>query len=809
MPFLAPVIGVVGSFLGTALGKMVIGIGLNLIVSKIQKKKAKKNEQQPPSGVQFDRQYGENVPRQVACGLVALAGHDAYVNTYGEANKYLEQVFILSDFPCDGLSKIWVGGKRLSLTTSNNRNYSVSSGDYAGLMSFTFYDGTQTAADGGLVANSNPAGRWTAAHVGRGTCYVIVRMTYHQERLNQFPDFLFEIRGARLYDIRKDSSVGGSGSHRWGDYSTYEFSKNPIVMDYNYRRGFTWGGDLFCGMGMADSDLPIERYAAAANICDEGAGYGPRYECSIMLDAGSQHGDNIDALMMSCGGIVIDSVEGSWPLVGTEQPIVQTFTDADLVHGEAVRFQKLRSMADLVNAVSGTYNEPANLWSPTGYDTQTSAAYVGFDRRTRDMQLDFPMVANKGQANQLASVYFKENRYEATADIVLMPAFQNIQAGDWVYWDSANETRKGTYIVQSRSIKALTSDGPRNVALSLQARDGEIYDSVGVIDPVIPIPNDQAIYLNELQDYALIAVIGVDGETGRSYSGFRLSWAEITDPTVSSIEFQWWMTAEPDNVFSRTLPAGGATVLFVQEGVVSLTEYDFRYRLISNSRPTSWVGPLTIRSKDGSANELIVSLGNIQKDIKDVFKNLQHSIDDLWLRVDGLATDLPLQNAIGELQRRLIHAELGGANANIIEEREVRVTSEAAFSRSINGVSAKIDEVAADGYLSMTAQTFGDTLSQIEIAARARKGDATAALAAIILRVVEESGVLKSQLFLNANRTVFMDDAGINGQSIVVFEGGVLKLNIAHIGTITAGLLTGANSKLQIDLNAGRIVVRS
>jgi hypothetical protein len=134
MPFLAPVIGVAGSFLGTALGKMVIGIGLNLIVSKIQKKKAKKNEQQPPSGVQFDRQYGENVPRQVACGLVALAGHDAYVNTYGEANKYLEQVFILSDFPCDGLSKIWVGGKRLSLTTSNNRNYSVSSGDYAGLM---------------------------------------------------------------------------------------------------------------------------------------------------------------------------------------------------------------------------------------------------------------------------------------------------------------------------------------------------------------------------------------------------------------------------------------------------------------------------------------------------------------------------------------------------------------------------------------------------------------------------------------------------------------------------------------------------
>lgn len=803
MPFLAPVIGVVGSFLGTALGKMVIGIGLNLIVSKIQKSKAKKQEQQPPSGVQFDRQYGENVPRQVACGLVAVAGHDAYVNTYGEANKFLEQVFILSDFPCDGLSKVWAGGTLLSLASSDNVNYSVTSGDYAGLMSLSFYKGTQTVADASLIANSNPTGRWTSAHIGNGTCYVIVRMTYDQERLNQFPDFLFEIRGARLYDLRKDSSKGGDGDHRWGDYSTYEFSKNPIVMDYNYRRGFAWGGDLFCGMGMAAGDLPIDRYVTAANICDESAGYGARYECSIMLDSGSQHGDNIDALMMSCGGIVIDSVEGSWPLVGTEQTVVETFSDADLVHGEAVRFQKLRSMADLVNAVSGTYNEPDNLWSPTGYDTQTSETYVGLDRRTRDVQLDFPMVANKGQANQLGAIYFKENRFEATADIVLMPAFQNIQAGDWVYWDSANETRKGTYIVQSRSIKALTSDGPRNVVLSLQARDGEIYDTVGVIEPVIPIPNDQAVYLNELQDYSVLSVIGVDGETGRSYSGIRLSWAEITDPTVTSIEFQWWMTAEPDNVFAKTVNSFN-TVLFIQEGVVSLTEYDFRYRLISNSRPTSWVGPLTIRSKDGGANDFTVGLSNIQKDAKDVFRNLRRDLDDLGLIVQGIATDLPLVGAIGETNRRLISADLGAANASIIEEKQALVNTQAAFARQLNAVVASLGDVIAEGYLAMTARTDGDTLSQVEIAARARKGE-DAALAAIILRVIMEDDVLKSQLILNANRTVFTDDSGEEEFLPLIFEDGMLKLNVAHIGTVVAGMLQSPDSKFQQNVSAGSL----
>mgnify|MGYP003750138037 CR=1 FL=1 len=33
--------------------------------------------------------------------------------------------------------------------------------------------------------------------------------------------------------------------------------------------------------------------------------------------------------MLSCGGIRVDGVEGSWPIIGSEQPIVATFTDDD------------------------------------------------------------------------------------------------------------------------------------------------------------------------------------------------------------------------------------------------------------------------------------------------------------------------------------------------------------------------------------------------------------------------------------------------------------------------------------------------
>jgi hypothetical protein len=840
MPFLAPVAGIVGGILGSTIGKMVVGIGLNLIMGQIQKKKAKKDQQQQQQvgGVDFDRQYGENVSRKVLCGPFAIAGHDCYVNTYGEANKYLEQVFVLSDYPCLSLNKIWAGGIPLDLSSSDGVNFSVASGEYAGIMSFVFYNGEQSAANGGLISNSNPNGRWTSDHIGHGMCYIIVRMTYDQERLSQFPDFFFEGRGAKLYDIRKDSTMGGVGPQRWNNYSTHEYSDNPIVVDYNYRRGFKWSNDLFCGMGMADSDLPPERYISAMNICDESAGYGKRYTCMVALDCMAQHGDNIDSIMRSCGGVVIDTTEGSWPLVGAGQDIVETFTDDDLVRNEPVRFQRYHSMGNLVNSVSGVYYEPSNIWSPTGYDTQTDATYVAIDRRTLDISLDFPMVYVKGQANQLASIYFKENRHEPSADVVLRPRFQTIKAGDWIYWDSEVEYRKGIYMVQARSISALDSDGPRNVALSLVSRSADIYDTVGVIPPTVPLPNGMPIYLNELQDYAVLAVLGV-GADGRSYPAFRLSWAAINDTSVTGIEIQWWPHEAPDDVFSRILEPTN-TITFIQEGILSLTEYDFRYRLLSDVRPTFWTEVLTVKSVDGGGG-VEVGLAELKKDAIDQLKNMESNMNRLWRRVEEITIATSLNGAIGEIARERISADLGTAHASVTQERIVRIrendamaqditvvqanvgevaasvvteataraTADSALATAITGVQAEIGEVLADGYLAFTASLNPDeSLSKIEMAARLEKGGEVGT-AALILKAQEVGGDIKSEISLVANSVKFVDADGENGQSVVAFEDGAMKLAVANIGTVNAGMIQSTNGKMQINVNAGTIIIRS
>lgn len=804
MGFLAPVITWVGGVFGSALGKLALGIGLNLLVSKMEERRAKKT-QAAAAGTKFEREYGETVSRKVACGPVALAGHDCYVNTWEQANRNLEQVYAFADFPCDGLVRIWAGGSQLNLTTADNKRYEVATGDYAGRMFFTFYDGTQTAADGAMIAHSNPPGRWTDHHIGVGMCWLKVELIYDQEKLNQFPDFFFELRGARLYDLRKDSSVGGNGNHRWGDYSTYEYTENPVIMDYNYRRGFSWNGDLFLGMDMLASDLPFDRYVMAANICDEFTDYGRRYRCSIMLDADLEHGDNIEALMQSCGGYPVDGVEGSWPVIGSDQPIVFTFTDDDIIRKSKVKFRRRRSMGDLVNAVSGTYQEPGNMWSPAGYDVQTNAATVVIDRRTRDVPLNFPMVFVKGQANQLASIYFNENRYEATAELVLRPGFRNVKAGDWGFWDTEDETRRGVYMVSARSIQALDSDGPRNVALSLQERSGLIYKAVGVIPPTVPIPNDQPIYLNELQDFAVIPVIGV-GADGRSYPAFRLSWAKIEDVTIRAIDFEYWLKSEPQNVIPRTVTADKLVTL-LQEGVLSLSDYQFRYKFVAD-RPTSWTQPITVRSLDGGNADLEIGLGQVRKDISDLLLGLRADIDSLWQEVDNVSMVSSTVDAVTQIDRQTIRAQLGRSVASIKRESEVRATQMGAMARRVDGVRAEMGDVLADGYLSMTAKTDGDVLTRVEIGARGRKGQ-QAGLAAFILRVFEEAGILKSENVLVANRTIFVDEDGEGGQSIVVIDENGMRLAVANIGTVTAGILQSQNGKMQINLNAGTITIRS
>ena len=810
MPFIGAAIGAiagaigsavaaVGSFLGGlgVVGKLAIGIGLNLAASALMKKGQPEAE---PAGVKIQTEYGADVPRQVAMGLVGIAGHNCHVNTYGADNKFLQDVYQLSDYPIDGLSRLAINGEWVTLDTANphpERGWPVTSGEYAGRLWLKLYDGRQTAADPNLVEEANPAGRWTAQCIGLGCAYAILTAEYDREKTVGMPDPFFEVRGARLYDWRKDSTVGGSGPHRWDDPSTWEYTENPIVMEYNYRRGLSINGDLFCGMEMDAADLPLDRYTAAANLCDETVDGEPRYRCSVMIDCTATHGENIESLMKSCGGVTIDAVDGSWPLVGSAQPVVAVITDDDLVVGEPVAFQRYRSMQEIVNAISGTHPDPDQLWSMVGYEPIVLDAYKTTDRRTRDLAMDFPTVRSARQAKQLASIYAVENRLEATAEITVRPRWQVLKPGDWIRWESARYGTR-TWMVTSRTLYSLDSETPRVARLALTERDASMYDGVTTPVPVVPLPPGKPVYLQQVQSLQLAAVLAGTGD--KTMPAIQASWAPIDDVTVIGVEVQWWPTGQPDAVAALSVPSEETVALLI-EGVVSDTEYQVRTRLITSpKRIVAWSDPQSVTTLSGGIRDVYpIDIGKLQEDVQELHDWLGAGIRYTWDRLEQYSQRISDLETLSFSQRQTLRREavatadnlragyteaitvaVDGLNSDILAVSSRVQTLEASYTDLSQDVSANASAVSAlDTRVTQTEQgiaanatSITELESRVDGAESGISGNASA-VSALDTRVTQtEAQGRGANWWENSDLGAGLDGYRITGPGVAVSNNG-------------------------------------
>jgi hypothetical protein len=805
MPFLAPVVGAVvsavgavGSFIGGLgfIGKAIIGIGLNIAAAAIQKRMAKKANAEA-SGVILQKQYGDDLPRMVAMGLVGIAGHDVFINTHGPSNAGLANVFALSDYPIDGLSRVWINGKIATLDFDNPLDgaWPVTSHGFTNLAWIELKDGTQSAADTSLVAVANPANRWTSDHIGEGIAYVITWLAYNDEKMNTLPDVFYEIRGAKLYDWRKDTTAGGSGSHRWNTPSTHEFTENPIVMAYNYLRGISYNGDLFCGMQVPASDLPLSKWTTAANICEETVSGEDRYRCSVVVDCTAEHGDNLEGFMKACGGMLVIGVDGIWPLVGSDDASVATITDDDFIKTEPVRFRAKRSMSELVNTVSGSYIEPDELWSPLGYPTRVSSSHVTVDRRTRDVQIDFGTVPSRRQATQLASQALKENRYEATAEGTLRPRWRVLEAGDKVEWESA---RYGDayFRAGSRSLVSLESDGPRNVRLSLQETAGDIYDDTDVPAVVVPVPPGEPVYANSAEDFTAVYALVSDGR-----QAIRAQWSAFTDETVTGTDLEWWPLDDTDSVFSKSV-AKDVLVATLTEGILPEKTYAVRHRLITApSRTVIWTTPIDVEIPAAPPADFLVFWENLQAGVRNVLAQIKGLADQNASRIEELARDVALGQ--GSSEEQLVAAvqtqeALAVAVLTLSATVEENGTDISAIAEALLGVQASVGNVTASGLISFKAQVPAPDglLSQIDILARATDGG-TEVLSGINIQVYN-SGGLKSRIVLHADQVMVTDSGGTLS---AMFQGDTAYFNNARIINLQAANI-GANAITATQLSA-------
>ena len=774
MSFLALVgSGAVGSFIVST----ALSIGASVGLSFLSKKLFGGEQQATSGGAVLETRFGENIPRVVAIGTCCAKVPIIYDNAFGTANKTSQRVFKLSDFYTTSLERVAIDGEWVTLGALDaTKGYPVTTAKYSGYVWVKFYDGHQTAADPYLVDNANPEGRWTEDHKGIGISYVIVTMVYDQENFNSVPAFMFEFKGAPLYDIAKDSTAGGLGTHRFDNVSTWEYSNSPILADYCYRRGYSVNNDIFCGMATPASDLPFFQYVAARNVCTEQVDGENRYAVSIFLDATKEHGDNINDLMGACAGRVASSVEGQYPIMGASQVPVATLSDADLVDDAPVEFNRDRHNHELINTISGIYSEPDLVYQTPGYKEQTLAGIVAVDRETLDINLSLPMVTSKRQAEQLASIYLSENRFEATKQVTVQEKWQTLYIGEVINWiNDMDGAASRTYKIVGKDILSLDSAPQRHVALQLEETDVSIYAGIGVVTPPqIAFRNGDPVYQNELTTFSVTPTV-VEAENGDKYPALQAIWDPISDPTIDNVQLQWRVKAAPDFIFDK-ITGAGTNVGLMQEGIVGSTLYQVRNRIITSKirqrpPPSAWI---EVTTDPPPAYAGLIPAVRFDIDARDAFISIWDEVLDLKKNVALIGAQSEITALVEKKQTEVIEAKYRRSSASVSEERAARITATGANAFNILTLDARV--VDAEGDI-------------------AGQSTAINSLSATVT-TVDGKTVANTQDITALDARVFNSEGDIAGQSTAINQLEAEVTTIDGITTATAQALTLVESSV-------------
>ncbi len=695
---ISAVAGFLGGFGSTLLG-LAISVGASFL-SRAFTDPQQQAETSVQSGIATDLQLGGGVYRQCVFGRTAMEGQPTYSNTYGKDNKYLQLVFALAEGTCEGLRRVWVDGEEQGVTLTGTRNgmntYTVQ--NYGNELKLTFYDGSQTTADPLLVANANPLGRWTNDHIGRGVCYVIADLTYNPETFaGGIPSMLFEIDGLKLYDWRKDSSVGGTGAHRWDDPTTWEFSRNPAVQEYNYRRGIYINSQLVCGQGIPDYDLLTDLYTASANVAEElvalpDLSFEVRYLCDMVANSGAEHFSALELFADACAGRAVERAGQFGLIAGAAQLSIATVSDDDTLVDYPIKYSGYLPRESLFNELWGQFTDPDNVWSPQSYPPIIGdAATKELDGdETLPGKKDWYQVTNGFQAQRLAAIHYRRRRCQGRLTLPMGMQALVWELGDWITYQSP---RRGT---SDYEIIGLQFDANRMmfiVSCAQIATDVFASSPSDVTElPAAPTPPAAAPRLSTVNSFAIQAT-SVSGN-GQVFPAIKAVWTAVTDPTVVAVILELRVKdAATATRFRDDSPEDGE--FLITGGLLAGIDYEVRASIVTDPpRLTTWTSWVAL----STTNQLIVPVaGTAQSVVENAVSGsgLHEDVAGTLTRLEQLTEGIGDTIANAALQE-IVRADAVDARGRqfqawMYNEQIVRVSEDEALAQQITALSAQVD----------------------------------------------------------------------------------------------------------------------
>jgi hypothetical protein len=748
-----PVSAIVGaiawvSSLG-AVGQFLISAAFSIATGLIQKALAKKPE--GPQGVKQQVTVGGDNPLSFILGHYATPGQLEYVNTWGKShevkNAYMTRVYSLGDLPVGALTGIWGGDTKGTLPDMSGvapRDWGWSIDEFRGTREghstvgdylwIKFYDGTQTAADPWLLSQfgSDPDRPYTADMIGKGVPYVIVTTRFNPNIFSGAPQMLFETDGARLYDIRKDATAGGSGAHRWGDQSTWEVSDNPIVHVYNICRGIRFGDEWIWGGQTTEAfQLPAANWMTAMNAADldidlAAGGTEKQFRAGREITVDEEPLDVIEDYMKGCSGRFAE-VGGIYKvLVGAPGAAVYSFSDDSIIVTKGQSFDPFPGLEQTFNGAQASYPEPAEKWgakdAPAYYRSDLE---VLDDNRRLVTGLQFPTVPYAVQVQRLLKAAIEDSRRFRQHQFYLPPEAWLLEPNDVVSWTSA---RNG-YIEKKFLITSITGGSNFLQLVNLKEIDPTDYDWTAATDeqsfsimPIGPIvPSAQV-----MEGWSAAPITVKDGSGNDRRPGIQVTFSATQDD-VQFVRVQVRKSGATVLDFDGTMPYGlvedsgtkSADISFAS--ILPATDYEVRGIFIPYSaRDTlwsnqaedgtegAWLGVTTDDIRFGPKDFYPFDTDAFGDEVKDLIQSFasdaRSTVDALLEQANLIANHLSERYQVDQSIRTELSVAIGDVTAAYNQAITAAIGPDSAIVAQITALQAAIGDDLAEVISTLTAQ---------------------------------------------------------------------------------------------------------
>lgn len=839
--------GVIGAQIITAAVGILFSVGVSLLARALTP--TPDEAKQPAVGVSGQIQVGGDNPLSFIVGTYNTPGSLEYANTWGNdgetPNAYYTQVISLSDLPVDSLAETFVNGQKVTYYPADATSAGIPVAQFRkngqDYLWIKFYDGTQTTPDSFLVAKfSALAGRpWTSDQIGRGVSYAIVTARINRSLFTGFPSVKFTLKGIPLYDPRKDSTVGGSGMHRWSTPSTWEWSDNVALITYNIMRGVYYGSTWVYGMqNLAAARLPVASWMAAASACDAtvplaAGGVEKRYRGGAEISVDTSPMDVVEEFLKAASARLAD-VGGLYKIhVGSPGSAVYSFTDDQLVITEPRNLKPFFGLENTYNAVHASYPEPAEAWVTKDAPPRYFPTLEPLDDSRRLIaNATFPAVPWKNQVQRLMlELILNERRFRKHV-VVLGPSAYRLEPNDIVEWTSV---RNG-YDTKLFFVMAVDGAPTYNQTLTLMEVDPadydwstafELPDSVGFLGPVIPPP--QAI-----TDWFAEGVTVITAG-GKRWPGIKLSWSGNQDD-VRAVKWQVREKANPSNVVIRNgyTEEVAEGEVDITANLVSSTLYQARGIYVGFSgRDFIWSDWIDCTTPGTRFNDLSAELDTLGADARAYLQNVYTEVRNIRDDLETFAANVGSAASQDVVNKSVFQKRVGRMSAQIIDERVIRVSADAALAQQTTALESRMDgtdgTIAAqalaisqnttsitnlDGFVTALATTVDTVQAQTDYGTAfglfGMKAISGPVGVSVRLQAVAQTEVGGTQynggwfldLFANGTSQFLIDVtrfivlAGSTKFSPLVFQGGILKLDNVQVNG--ADILTASIDTAQI-----------